>query len=131
MGPVSIVVSAADQRVLVLRNGVEIGRARLRVANPSVAFGTKAFVLQASDPVAPAGVDSPTGMRWVGIALPGSSIAGQELDDRAGVSAPADFITHVFAILEPGATLYVTDHSVLESAGTPLNVLNADPPPST
>jgi len=47
------------------------------------------------------------------------------------VSAPADFITHVFAILEPGATLYVTDHSVLESAGTPLNVLNADPPPST
>jgi hypothetical protein len=33
-GPVSVIVSGRDQRVVVLRNGVEIGRARIAVKDP-------------------------------------------------------------------------------------------------
>jgi len=129
-GPVSIVVSAADRRVIVLRDGVEIGRARLTIGDPTVPLGTKAFVLQAATAGGAAGQDSPAGMRWVGISLPGSTIGGRDLNDRSGVAVPADFVNRVYGILTPGATLYVTDSSVLETTGTPLNVLDAAPPES-
>jgi hypothetical protein len=127
-GPISIVVSAADRRVLVWRDGIEVGRARLTIADPTVPLGTKAFVLQAGAAGAPGGQHSPSGLRWVGISLPGSAIAGRDLNDRSGVSAPPEFVDRIYAILTPGSTLYVTDASVLETTGTPLNVLNADPP---
>ena len=128
-GPVSIIVSAADRRVIVLRDGVEIGRARLAIGDPTVPLGTKAFVLQAAPDGTPGG-HSPTGMRWVGISLPGSAIGGRDLNDKSGVSAPSDFVNQVYGILTPGATLYVTDSSVLETTGTSLSVLDAVPPES-
>ena len=42
-GPVSVIVSGRDQRVVVLRNGVEIGRARVDVRDPATPFGMHAF----------------------------------------------------------------------------------------
>ena len=44
-GPVSLVISAADRRALLLRNGVEIGRARVSLRDPASPLGTHAFVL--------------------------------------------------------------------------------------
>ena len=45
-GPVSVLASAADQRALVLRNGVEIGRARVTIKDPGVPLGTHTFVMR-------------------------------------------------------------------------------------
>ena len=42
-GPVSIVLSAGNRRVLVMRNGVEIGRARIDLRDPATPLGTHAF----------------------------------------------------------------------------------------
>ena len=130
-GPVTVVVSGTDRRVLVLRSGVEIGRAAITVESPEKPLGTEAFVLKA-DPGAPANPDSPGGTRWLGIALPGAGVAGgapMDLKDAARVGLPSSFAAEVLKILTPGATLYVTDAPVLEeTTGPALNVLNSDPP---
>jgi hypothetical protein len=62
-GPVSILMSSADQRVLVLRNGVEIGRARITVHDPSEPLGTHTFVMREQPDTS-----APT---WVAVAMPG------------------------------------------------------------
>jgi L,D-transpeptidase catalytic domain len=132
-GPVTVVVSGADKRILVMRNGVEIGRASVTVESPEKPFGTEAFILKA-DPGAPANPDSPGGTRWLGIALPGAGVgagAPMDLKDTARVVLPPAFAAEVLKILSPGATLYVTDAPVLaETTGPKLNVINSDPPPS-
>ena len=130
-GPVTVVVSAADKRVLVMRNGVEIGRAAIGISSPEKPLGTEAYLLK-SAPGAPAEPDTPGGARWFGIALPGSGVganAPMNLLDAARVAVPAPFAAEVLKILGPGATLYVTDAAVLpETTGPKLNVLNSDPP---
>ncbi len=130
-GPVTLVVSAADRRLLVLRGGVEIGRAAITIATPEKPLGTEAFVLK-SDPGAGADAESPSGARWTGIALPGSGVgagAPMDLKDAARIGVPPPFAAEVLKSLTPGATLYVTDAPVLESTTGPrLNVLNSDPP---
>jgi hypothetical protein len=133
-GPVTVVVSAADRRIIVLRNGTEIGRTRITLDDPDRPLGNGAFVLES---VAGAASDArtPAGMRWTGIPLPGASFhggAGMSPDNAGRVHVPAPFVADVFGILTPGATLYVTDLPVLpETTGPTLNVLNSDPPTGT
>jgi L,D-transpeptidase-like protein len=132
-GPVTVVVSAADRRIIVFRNGIEIGRARITITDPQTPIGNSAFVLQTRSDTQPA-PDSPAGMRWSGIALPGATVGGGvgiSPKAAARVTVPPAFVTDVFAILTPGATLYLTDSPVLpETTGPTLNVLNSDPPPA-
>jgi hypothetical protein len=81
-GPVTLLLSAADQRVLVVRNGVEIGRARITIDRPETPLGTHAFTAAATDDGKP---------RWIAVAIPGHGTdAGRPLDpaDRARVSRP-------------------------------------------
>ncbi len=75
-GPVTLVVSAADQRVLVLRNGVEIGRAAIAIASPEKPLGTEAYVLKS----VPASAANPV--------TSGRNAAGSASRCRARVSGP-------------------------------------------
>lgn len=59
-GPVSIVVSGRDKRVVVLRNGIEIGSARIEIDGP--VQKTEAFVL---------GGVTEGSVHWLRLALPG------------------------------------------------------------
>lgn len=45
VGALAIVISAADRRAIVLRNGVEIGRAKVTIDEPAKPFGTHALVM--------------------------------------------------------------------------------------
>jgi hypothetical protein len=132
-GPVSILMSGADRRVLVYRNGIEIGRARLTIRDPEVPLGTHAYVMlegagAGTSRWAP-GAPNP---RWTAVAIPGhAGVDKQPLDPAsvARVSAPPAFAKAVYGILAPGATLVVTDAPVLEqTTGVALNVVNGDPP---
>lgn len=102
-GPVSIVVSAADRQVLVLRNGIIIGRA------PVVIEGsidrTSAFVLRATP-------DAPNSPRsWMRIELPGQrASATPEL--RGRVTVAEAFRRSVEGIIGPGTTAIVTNDSL-------------------
>ena len=68
-GPVSVLLSGKDLRVLVYRNGVEIGRSRIDIANPEVPFGSHVFV--AAQPRA--GDDPKKGPRWIAHGVPGNT----------------------------------------------------------
>ena len=102
-GPVSIVVSASDERALVLRNGVVIGSAPVSVDGP--VGGTWAYAFR--------GIDG-EGQHWVRLTLSTSSNEPAEVDksEWARFHAADDFRRAVASIIEPGTTIIVTSDSV-------------------
>lgn len=99
-GPVSIVISVADRRVLVIRNGVVIGQAPVAVDRPIT--GTSAYVMRAAD----RGRND-----WLRIALPGPlGSAGGPVPGSIRVAE--DFRRTVEQLLTPGATVVITTDSL-------------------
>lgn len=107
-GPVSIVISGADQRILVLRNGIEIGSAPARI---------EGGVTQPSAYTLHSVADGK--FSWMRIALPGQQGAGTALsaEERAKLRMPESFRQNLAGILEPGATVVITKDS-LQTADT-------------
>ena len=108
-GPVSIVVSGRDRRLIVLRNGIKIGSSPIELDEPVTT--TVAFVLQSV---------AASGPRWLRLVLPGQPTAasGELTDaDRAKGRVPEAFQRLLTTILEPGATILVT-RDTLRSGGT-------------
>jgi hypothetical protein len=132
-GPVSIVVSAADQRALVLRNGVEIGRTRITLRDADKPLGTHVYTLTANYTDVP----HPTlpGQKqgeWIAIAVPGHfDDAGRALpfDAAAAVAMPDGFARAVYLLLGPGSTMLITDAPVLaENTASDMTILSDGPP---
>lgn len=115
-GPVSIVVSGADRRVVVLRNGREIGSAPVTIDGPVT--GTSAYVLRSIEP---------DGQHWfsvgpsgeAGAALPANGLGKRFATDAAFREALA-------GIVAPGTTVVVTADS-LRLGAAPAPVVEADP----
>jgi hypothetical protein len=132
-GPVSIVLSQASHRIVVYRNGIEIGRARLTViGNEPLA----AHVLILAD--GPSSIPDPyvpdsSKFRWSRIGVPGHlGEAGTNVDAAAieRIRIPAEFVSRVNSVLTTGATVFVTDEALsAESSGSPVQVVDANPPP--
>jgi hypothetical protein len=118
-GPVSIVISGRDRRVVVMRNGVEIGSSGIDLEVP--VEETAAFTLQAIDD---------GGEHWLRLPLPGQTQTGELSDaDRAKGRLPDGFRAALATVLTPGTTLLVT-RETLASAGTgkAVTVIEADRP---
>lgn len=117
-GPISIVVSGRDRRLVVLRNGVEIGSAAILLDAPVAR--TEAFTLQSVDGA---------GQHWLRLPLPGQTMdeAGELTEaERSRGHLPDGFRAKLEAVLQPGATLLVTRESLASSGtGTRLSVLRA------
>lgn len=108
-GPVSIVVSGRDQRIVVLRNGIEIGAAAITIDGPVNA--TEAFTLTTI---------TDDQVHWLRLPLPGQPLgeaAELTTSDRARLHMPEEFRQNLLGILGPGATLLVT-RETLRSGGT-------------
>jgi hypothetical protein len=106
-GPVSIVVSGRDRRMVVLRNGIEIGSSGITVDVPI--DRTSAFTLQSIDT---------GGEHWLRLPLPGDVQSGElSVEDRAKGHLPEGFRTALATVMTPGTTLLVT-RETLASAGT-------------
>jgi hypothetical protein len=106
-GPVSIVVSGRDRRMVVLRNGIEIG------SSPIVIDGTinatAAFTLRSVDI---------NGQHWLRLPLPGDAETGElSAADQAKGRLPPGFRAALATVLVPGVTLLVT-RETLKSSGT-------------
>jgi hypothetical protein len=123
-GILSLVMSTADRRIFVFRNGIEIGRARIGFLDNVPPKGTHAYLV--SD------TTQGQGTTWRRIGIPGrENEAGQAVaaQDVARVIVPAGFRTIVAPLLKPGVVLLQTDLHVLpETTGQALQVLNADVP---
>lgn len=105
-GPMTLVLSGADRTLLVLRNGVEIGRAEVGI-DGEAPLGERAYLLlgrdgEGRDAMLP---DRPA-LRWQAIALDATGAPG----DLAGrLRLPETFARAVHDALAPGATVIVTD----------------------
>ncbi len=129
-GTLSIVVSAADRRAIVLRNGIEIGRAKVTIDDPTRPLGTHALVMLEGAGQGPSRIDpSAPAHRWIAVGLAGHAGATEQPAlDIARIRLPPSFASALYAALAPGATLLVTDAPVLEdTTGVPLGIVNADP----
>lgn len=119
-GPLTIIVSKGDQRIVVLRGGVEIGRSAAHIADDDP--GSHVITLTR-------GADGKD--NWVYVGLPGhSEDAGRTLDEatRNRVRVPRAFYDAVKAVLQPGATILVTQSSVGASPGKKITILDAITP---
>jgi hypothetical protein len=113
-GPVSVLVSAADRRAVVFRNGVVIGSAPVTVDGPI--DGTWAYALRNVDQ---------QGQHWVRLRLSPERNEGAEVgkSEWSRFHAADDFRKAVASVLEPGTTIIVTSDSVMENSVKPLTVL--------
>lgn len=118
-GPVTIVVSGRDRRIVVLRNGVEIGSGTIALDGP-VAM-TEAFTLNAVDA---------TGTQWLRLPLPGQAInapAAITPDEHVRGRFSESLRKNILGILEPGTTLLITRDSIKSAGtGTRLTVITED-----
>jgi len=121
-GPVSVVISSRDRRVIVLRNGVEIGSSDVVIDGPVVV--TTAYTLQAVDAA---------GEHWLRLPLPGQTAATADemaADERERTHLPDAFRRNLQSVLVPGATLLITRDSMqMSSVGTRLTVIDSAKPP--
>ncbi|MBO9622354.1 MAG: L,D-transpeptidase [Sphingomonas sp.] len=118
-GPVTLVLSSAENRLVVLRNGKMIGRARVHIPAGTIVGD---HVLELT------GFDANRRTQWNYVAVPGAGKrAGQTFDKSVmqGVEAPRGFVEQVRTVLQPGATLLVTDAAILSGgAGRSMTVVD-------
>ena len=119
-GPLTIVVAKTDQRIVVLRNGTEIGRSAAIINDDDP--GSHVITLSTT----------PTGQaRWIYLGLPGhEEDAGRALDEATinRVRMPRAFYETVKAALRPGTTILVTASSVGASEGKRITIMDAVAP---
>lgn len=122
-GPLTVLISRADERMIVLRNGEEIGRARVRV--PEDVRAGRAVTLRAV-------VDGV--QQWQFIELPGSADTANTSFDPTQfgrLAMPRAFREQVRAAVTVGTTVFLTDQPLTgASTGRELTVIAADDPGS-
>ena len=131
-GPVSIVLSQASQLIVVYRNGIEIGRARLTVTGDTPLVNHALVLSENPSRVPDPYVPDPSKFSWLRIGVAGHiGEQGTQVDPNAvaRIKMPADFAARVNGILTPGATLFVTNEALYpQTSGPMVQVVDADPP---
>lgn len=116
-GPVSIIISTGDQQVVVLRNGVEIGRAHAEVQQETTETQVMTFAGGRDRQWIQVGVTDLTG-------APAEIISTQRVEQ---MQLPAAFVAGMRSVIAPGTTVLVTQASVSpESTGLQATVMDAD-----
>ena len=116
-GPVSIIISTRDQQVVVLRNGVEIGRAHADVQQQTTETQVMTYAGGRDQQWIQVGVADLTGE-------PAEIISTERVEQ---MHLPAAFVAGMRSVITPGATVLVTQASVSpESTGLQTTVMDAD-----
>jgi hypothetical protein len=121
-GPLSVVLSRSDSRAVVLRNGVEIGRAKVQFKEPQKPVGTHVLVARES-----AGAQT----QWIKVGITGymdTADAAPDPDTVNRIIMPPEFQRLLLPLLVSGTTLMVTDEPILEqTTGKQLALLTSHP----
>lgn len=111
-GPISLLLSTASRLLVVLRNGVEIGRLPVELDAASVPGGTTAYVLldgtlPSPSPIVPGRPARP----WMSIPLgdPGQEPGERPVVPKEGVRIPPEYAVPLYDLLVPGTVLVVSD----------------------
>ncbi len=125
IGPLSIIASRKDLRILVMRDGVEIGRSKFAFKTPETEWGT--HVYSALQPVAGTGE-----VEWIGLGITGhGGDEGNPLNRLAiqSLDIPPEFLQLLRPVVTSGTTLMITDEPILESTtGKQIAVLTEKQP---
>lgn len=117
-GPLSILMSSADRRLIVFRNGVEVGRTRFATQASDLRLGSHVYMVREVVGGQP---------RWIAVGVPGHHDEAQRpLDPEtiAGLDIPDEFQARLLPLLTPGTAVMVTDAPILaHTSGTPMTVL--------
>jgi hypothetical protein len=120
-GPLTVIISKHDQAIVVLRNGVEIGRSVARINDQDP--GSHVISLTTGPDGKP---------RWIYVGLPGHDAdAGREVDEATlnRVQMPRPFYQDLQGQLRPGVTILVTQSSIGEGGtGDRLTIMDAVSP---
>ena len=117
---VSVVISAADGKAVVMRNGVEIGSAPVRVTGDQRPM---AYVMRAWDN---------SGPKWLKLQFDGPG-QGMEVssDEAKRFDAPMMFRHDLLSVLRPGSVVIVTPQSLSAgSTGRQQTVIEDEPAPA-
>lgn len=116
-GPVSILISAADKRLIVLRNGIPIGASPVEI--PIDVTQPVAFSMQKA-------ADGQIG--WTAIPLsPTAETVEITEKEVAGLKLPEAFRARLAAILTPGTTVVVTPDTLLSgSPGQQITIMDSE-----
>lgn len=117
-GPLSIILSTADQQVYVYRNGIEIGRAALSTNGLAQSLGS--HVYSALDKF-----DSNGRREWLSTSSFGDVAAPDIKELAKRVTIPPKFLEQARTAVSPGATLIITDVPVSSQtqSGPEFNIL--------
>lgn len=119
-GPVTILVSSHDQRLVVMRNGKLIGRGRIQIPLGRVS-GDSVFQFT--------GFDAKQRTHWTYVSVPGQeSLTGRTADfsGAENLKIAPEYLKLVRGVLAPGATLLVTDGAILAGgAGKDMTVIDS------
>jgi hypothetical protein len=129
-----MLMSRSDRRLVVYRNGVEIGWTRVDFRHPGAMTGTHAYI--AGQGYMDGEVPGNPGMRmpnWFAIGTPGHEdeahkpVSQQTVDDLV---IPPRFIALLLPLMQPGSVLVATDAPILPetSGGETRTVIDSDPP---
>ena len=109
-GPFSILLSYADKRIYVWRNGTQIGQAPLSIAGTDTPEGVF-LMLDGEDPADPR-FPGVTMRPWTALSLDGGDTSGDAVATmRSQVHLPKDFHKKISKILGPGTILVATRQS--------------------
>jgi hypothetical protein len=118
-GPTSIIISTGDQQIVVLRNGVEIGRARAAVRQDS----TESQVLTLAG-------SRGAKAQWIQVGVQDVAPEDAAIISTRGVEEmqlPVEFVSHMRSVMTPGTTVLVTQASVSgDTTGVQTTVLASD-----
>lgn len=128
-GPITILASGADKTVYVYRNGIPIGRAALKIDNPTESLGDHAFTMLAGvAEMASAFVPGRPAHRWMAVKTDSKkNTALEDLGRRVHLSA--EFAAKIYDIVTPGTTIVVTDAPALRASSSerPVLLMEAGP----
>jgi hypothetical protein len=134
-GPVGVLISAADKKIYVYRNGVRIGEARLRIINPEQPLSPGAYVmLDGFANEKSVYVPEKPARRWMAVGLPAKDgqLAVRDIEGRVKITV--DFARKLYDILQPGDVVMVTDLPVSKQTtahNQNFNVISTEHPEET
>lgn len=132
-GPLSILVSRTDQRMVVLRNGKEIGRAKVAFSQPADSVGTHLFIVhQVTQGNALSTAVLSNNIKWLTQTLSdnnyGTALQKQPVNQLNQIKIPENFTKELLPYIAEGTTLMVTDAAILrKTTGKEMAVLSSSP----
>ncbi|HEV3273158.1 MAG TPA: L,D-transpeptidase [Candidatus Methylacidiphilales bacterium] len=125
-GPVTLLISTADQKLYAYRNGILIGRGAIEIRG-SRSQGEHVFTLLEGTTNRPGlWVPGRNALRWLEVTMgsQSSSLTAEELSRRLRI-APG-FAEKLYDLVSPGTTVVVTDDPALRDADPNLTIIAND-----